>query len=77
MQKETNIDRSFVKHLRETLGTRINFTRKDMGMTQRQLGEAVGLTPGTIDKIEKGRFDTGIDSYIKIGIALNFKIEFV
>jgi DNA-binding XRE family transcriptional regulator len=75
MKKETNIDQSFVKHLREVLGAKIKEARKSQGLDQKQLAEQVGLTASTIGKIEAGKFSSEIDIYIKIGIVLNFKLE--
>lgn len=75
MNKQTNIDQSFVKALREALGLKINLIRNRQKISKKELAEMVGLTPATIAKIEAGKFSSEIDVYIKIGIALNFKVD--
>lgn len=76
MEKETNIDQAFVLQLRQALGANIKEKRTALNMDQSALGHAIGVTYSTISKIESGKFPTAIDTYLKIGIALNFKIEF-
>lgn len=77
MKNSTNISPDFVIHCRQDLGAKIKAKRKELNMDQATLGEAVGVQATTISKIEAGKFPTQIDMYIKIGIALNFKIEFI
>ena len=49
------------QELRKQFGLRLLFLRKKMGLSQKELGDALGLSEGTISKVERGihgpRFD--------------------
>lgn len=60
---------------REQIGKRIAQLRKDRGLTQEQLSEQTGLDRANIAKIERGRYNTGIDIIGKICDALGCRIE--
>lgn len=77
MNKETNIDQEYVMSLRQGLGAKIKAKRIEAKVSQEQLGEAVGVQKATISKLEAGKFPTQIDMYIKIGLILDFKIDFI
>jgi transcriptional regulator with XRE-family HTH domain len=52
-------------------------TRLRLGRTQRELGDAVGVTHGYIAKIELGRADPSLDLVERIADALDLEIELV
>lgn len=62
---------------REQIGQRIAQLRKEKGLTILELSEMTGLDNSNIGKIEKGRYNVGIDILGKIADALGaeFKIE--
>ena len=62
---------------RERIGKRIAEIRKQKGISQAQLSELTGITPGNIARIELGKYSTGIDILSKIAKALNYRIDFV
>lgn len=62
---------------RERMGKRIAKLRKDRGLTQEQLSAMTGLDRANIAKIERGRYNTGIDIIGKICDALGCKIDIV
>lgn len=62
---------------RQRIGKRIAELRKDCGMTQQVLADAVGLQRPHISRIEAGRYSVGLDTLAAIAVALGKKIEFV
>ena len=62
---------------RMRIGARIAEFRKECGMTQQVLAEAVGLQRPHISRIEAGRYSVGLDTLAAIAVALGKKIEFV
>ena len=58
-------------------GQRISELRKTAGMTQKQLGEAVGLSMQAINDIEKGRRETTITKTILIAKLFNTTVEYL
>ena len=62
---------------REQVGKRIAQLRKEKGLTQEQLSAITGLDRANIAKIEKGRYNTGIDIIGKLCDALGCKIDIV
>lgn len=73
MEKQTNIDQEYILEYRKQLGLRFKEARNNK--TLQEISDAVGVTAGTISKIENGKFPSAIDLYIKIAIVLNLKIE--
>lgn len=57
------------------LGQRIAEVREEQGLTQQQLADRCGLIQQNIDRIEKGRYNTGIDLYSNILQALGLSLE--
>ena len=53
------------------LGEKIRKIRRDMGITQENLGEEVGLTPATISRIEGGSRGLSIERLEAIAKALD------
>ena len=62
---------------REKIGKRIAEIRKKRGLTILQVHEMTGLDNSNIGKIEKGKYNVGIDVLHKICEALNVEIEFI
>lgn len=58
-------------------GQRIFELRRAAGMTQKQLGDAAGLSMQAINDIEKGRRETKISKAVSIALALNTTVEYL
>jgi HTH-type transcriptional regulator/antitoxin HipB len=71
---------SFENELRiDLLGQAIKQARKERNMTQKELGELVGVQKAQISKIENSvknaRFETIIKVFEALGAKVNFNIE--
>lgn len=62
---------------REKIGQQIVQLRKEKGLSLRELSERCGVTFQNINKIENGKYNTGIDILGKIADALNSSINLV
>lgn len=71
--KNTNIDQQYVVEYRKKLGEQLKEARGDR--TLEDVAEAVGMTAGTISRLENGKFPSPIDLYIKMAVVLNLKIS--
>ena len=58
-------------------GQRIFELRKSAGMTQKQLGEAVGLSMQAVNDIEKGRRETTITKAILLARMFDTTVEYL
>ena len=58
-------------------GQRISELRKSAGMTQKQLGESVGLSMQAINDIEKGRRETTITKAILMARLFNTTVHYL
>ena len=58
-------------------GQRFFELRKTAGMTQKQLGETVGLSMQAINDIEKGRRETTLVKAAALALSLNTTIEYL
>lgn len=58
-------------------GQRIMQLRKQRGMTQQQLADAVGISREHIARIEAGKYSVGLDILVKVAKAMDMKLEFV
>lgn len=58
-------------------GQRISEMRRAAGLTQKQVGEAVGLSMQAINDIEKGRRETKISKAVAIALFLNTTVEYL
>lgn len=58
-------------------GNRIFELRKSAGITQKQLGEAIGLSMQAINDIEKGRRETTITKAILLARYFNTTVEYL
>lgn len=62
---------------REQIGQRIAQLRKDKGLTILELSEMTRLDNSNIGKIERGRYNVGIDILGRIADALGVSIELI
>ena len=60
--------------VKERLGKRIKELRKNLGMSQEQLAELVGIEPNNISRIEKGKNYPAPENIAKIAKALNSEL---
>lgn len=58
-------------------GQRIAQVRKQHGMTQQQLADAVGVSREHIARIEAGKYSVGLDILVKVAKALSMELDFV
>lgn len=63
------------KKARYEIGKRIAELRKERGMSQTQLADAIGMAQPNLANIEAGRFSTTIDVLERIADALDAKID--
>jgi len=59
----------------KTVGNNIKELRTNLGITQAQLAEFVGIARVSIISIEKGRFIPTIETALNISLALGVSIE--
>ena len=62
------------KPVREQLGARISQLRRMQGISQKKLGEMVGLDRTYILSIEHGRRNVGLDNLVKIARGLGIDL---
>ena len=62
---------------RERIGKRIREIRTEEGLSAYQLEFKTGLKRQNIERIELGKYSTGIDILGKIADALGYEIDFV
>jgi transcriptional regulator with XRE-family HTH domain len=62
---------------RVRLGNRIRLLRELRGMTQFDLYVKTGILTHSISDIENGKHNAGIDSLIKIAVALDCSLDFI
>lgn len=60
---------------KETAKNSVGPTRKETGMTQAELAEAIGVTRQTIIAIEKGNYTPSILLALKLAVVLHKKVE--
>ncbi|GAB4023739.1 hypothetical protein GCM10028808_74880 [Spirosoma migulaei] len=59
----------------EYVGQLIRETRKAKGLTQKELGEIMGLSESTVNKYEAGKQNLSLETVQKIADALKIKLE--
>ena len=67
----------WIMNHREQIGQRIAQLRKEKGLTILELSEITGLDNSNIGKIEKGKYNVGIDILGRIADALGVRIELI
>ncbi|HEY9610492.1 helix-turn-helix transcriptional regulator [Allocoleopsis sp.] len=56
----------------ENIGLELISTRKDLGWTQKQLADKLGVTEQNVQKLEKNKYATArLDTLIKVARALD------
>jgi transcriptional regulator with XRE-family HTH domain len=58
------------------IGGRIRLRRAMLGMSQKQLGVAIGLTPQQVQKYEKGTNRIAVSTLARVGDALGVPVSF-
>ena len=61
----------------EQIGLRIKMSREREGLTQKELGEAIGRTESAIRKYEKGLIEVPVSILEKISLVLHTDIAFI
>lgn len=61
--------------LKERLGERIRYIRKDKGLSQEELGELSGLHTNYIGQVERGNKNLTVESLEKITFGLGITLE--
>lgn len=60
-----------------SLGRRIRERRENLAITQRQLAEALGLTPQHISAIEKDKRTASLSSLVRMAEELGVTVDFL
>lgn len=60
---------------REEIGIAIANARKAQGITIRRMAEMAGLTPRAVQAVEKGWYNVGIETYLKLAQALKMRLK--
>ena len=61
--------------MRERLANRLKERRSELGLTQAELGECVGVTRKTVNTVENGVFTPSTTLALKLAQALNVPVE--
>ena len=59
------------------IGIAIANARKEQGITIRRMAEIAGLTPRAVQAVEKGWYNVGIETYLKLAQSLELSIKVV
>ena len=59
----------------DTLGNAIRAARRNTGLTQKQLGEKIGMDQATISNVERGNAGTRLDTMFLILSVLDLTME--
>ena len=59
------------------LGKRIQSARKEAGLSQEQLAEAIGKSPSAISTIETGKRGASLETLIRIANALQVSADYL
>lgn len=60
---------------KEQIGQAIANARKAQGITIRRMAEMAGLTPRAVQAVEKGWYNVGIETYLKLAQSLKLSIK--
>lgn len=60
---------------KEQIGQTIAETRKAQGITVRKMAEMAGTSTRAIQAVEKGLYNVGIDTYLKLAQTLNLSLK--
>lgn len=61
----------------ETIGERIKYLRKEKGLSQEELGNAIGLTQNNISKMENGDVSLTIDNLLLLSSFFNVTTDYI
>ena len=62
---------------REEVITLFRNYRKELGMTQSQLGQKVGVTQPNITRFESGNYNPSLEFMVRIAVAMGKKVKVV
>jgi XRE family transcriptional regulator, regulator of sulfur utilization len=68
-------DAELTKLARQTLGHNMRRRRKELGMSQEELGDCAGLEQSYVSNVEAGTRNVSIDNIARIARGLNLGIE--
>ena len=60
---------------KEELGQAIAETRKAQGITIRKMAEMAGTSTRAVQAVEKGLYNVGIDTYLKLAQTLRMRLK--
>ena len=60
---------------KEQIGQAIATERKAQGITIRKMAEMAGTSTRAVQAVEKGLYNVGIDTYLKLAKTLNLSIK--
>jgi transcriptional regulator with XRE-family HTH domain len=63
-----------ILELKKQFGLRLLFLRKKAGLSQKELGEALGLSEGTMSKVERGVHGPKFDNLDVIAKVLDVEV---
>jgi len=66
-----------VRYNVEKIGMRIQFSRKQSGMTQEQLAEQLNIATSTLGKLERGKQGTSLELISEIALVLGISLDFL
>lgn len=58
------------------IGQAIAETRKAQGITIRKMAEMAGTSTRAVQAVEKGLYNVGIDTYLKLAQTLHMRLKF-
>lgn len=68
-----NINPEYVAEVRQLIGSWIKEFRLEKKLTQREVADMIGVTEGTLSKIEAGKW-MSLEILIKLSVKLDFYI---
>lgn len=63
--------------MREEVITLFRNYRKELGMTQSQLGQKAGVTQPNITRFESGNYNPSLEFMVRIAVAMGKKVKVV
>lgn len=66
-----NIEKKIQVHYRKEFATRLKQIRQDLGLSQRQLGDLINISPQGFSFYERGERDVPVHAIIRLAKALN------
>jgi len=74
---KSNINPEYTLHARKLYGSWIKQLREQKSLTQQELADKIGISRTTINKIENGAWNFGIDTITILAVHLDFFIFFI